>query len=65
MGIIDLPLDEAMDHESNLAFIVTNRGGHLGFLEGFSTTPKEKHYMERFTTEFIRAVNSHSEDLIA
>jgi abhydrolase domain-containing protein 1/3 len=57
----ELPLEDALAPKSNLALIVTSRGGHLGFLEGFRAKPM--HFVERFAQEFVQAVLAHGKEL--
>lgn len=54
--IIVLPIDEAKAENSKLALIVTSRGGHLGWLEGFAK--KSEHYMERLVGELVEAIRN-------
>jgi len=58
-----LPTKEAELEGSNLALIVTERGGHLGFLEGVLPIKKPFHYMERVVMDILMALESHSDDL--
>ena len=60
-----LPISRTAEPNSNLGLIVTNRGGHLGFLEGFSSKPKPFHFMERFAQQFVSAVKTHGQELIS
>jgi len=56
-SVLDLPVVEAEAENSKLALITTSRGGHLGFLEGFSPFRfSSGHYMERLTRDFVVAV---------
>jgi len=59
----DLPLEEASREDSNFAFVITKRGGHLGFLEGWMPRMKRNHYMEKVVGQFVKAVRIHSEKL--
>jgi predicted alpha/beta-fold hydrolase len=43
--------------------VVTERGGHLGFLEGNSPFKHPFHFMERVVMEFVEAVRLHGDDL--
>jgi len=58
-----LPFLQAEHEDSKLALIVTTRGGHLGFLEGFFPYQKPVHFMERMVTEVVAAVRSNSHHL--
>lgn len=60
----DLPIKQAIQKGSNLALIVTERGGHLGFLEGIFPFRKPFHYMERLVGEFVNAIRLHAEELL-
>lgn len=57
-----LPIKQAEMEGSNLAMIVTVRGGHLGFLEGVVRKPF--HYMERVVHDFVTGVRNHRENLL-
>lgn len=46
---------------TNVAFITTARGGHLGFVEG--VREKQEHFMERFVKELVQAVISNKKVL--
>jgi len=49
-----IPLEEFGKHK-NVAIVVTARGGHIGFMEGF--LPQiENPYMTRIMTQFFQAV---------
>jgi predicted alpha/beta-fold hydrolase len=41
--------------------VLTSKGGHLGFLEGFGS--KKVHFGEKFVAQVIRALALHSEEL--
>ncbi|KAG2468671.1 ABHD3 Phospholipase, partial [Polypterus senegalus] len=45
----------------NVALVITARGGHVGFLEGFF--PQGESYMDRLFGQFIWAVFEHGKDL--
>lgn len=62
LSAIGLPIKQAEMVGSNLAMIVTVRGGHLGFLEGVLRKPV--HYMERVMGEFVTGVRLHRENLM-
>lgn len=47
----------------SLALLVTSRGGHIGFLEGF--LPRHRSYMNRVFAQFVSAVFEHQEELAA
>jgi len=59
----DLPVKEAKSERSNLVMIVTERGGHLGFLEGYSPFRRPIHLMERVVAELVRGVRLHGQEL--
>lgn len=54
---------ETAQHVSTLALLVTERGGHIGFLEGL--LPRHQSYMDRVFTQFMDAVFKHQEELAA
>lgn len=56
-----LPYEEADDGNSKLALLVTSKGGHNGFLEGFLQKPE--HFVERLVREFVTAVRTHGQEL--
>ena len=58
-----LPTKEALAEGSNFAFVVTARGGHLGFLEGLLPTSRPMHYMERFVYQFLLAYQDYGDKL--
>lgn len=58
-----LPLKQSEAPGSNLAMIVTMRGGHLGFLEGPTPLRKPFHYLERVVGEFVYAVRLYGEEM--
>jgi abhydrolase domain-containing protein 1/3 len=59
----DLPLKEADSEGSKLAMIITDRGGHLGFLEGNSPFRRPFHFMERVVNEVVDAVRLYGHEL--
>jgi abhydrolase domain-containing protein 1/3 len=48
-----IPIKEA-EYSSHVAIIVTARGGHIGFLEGFIPTKRDQ-YMARIFTQYFEA----------
>ncbi|CAL8110556.1 unnamed protein product [Orchesella dallaii] len=58
-----LPIEQAESPGSNLAMIVTMRGGHLGFLEGPLPLRKPFHYLERVVGDFVHAVRLYGEEM--
>ncbi len=58
-----LPIEGAKDCK-NLALVVTQRGGHLGFLEGFWPKGTSMHFMDRFVSQYVRGVNLFPEELM-
>lgn len=58
-----LPIKQAQEEDSKLVMIVTERGGHLGFLEGTLPFRQPVHYMERVVSEFVAAVRLFGDDL--
>ncbi|XP_015670310.1 protein ABHD1 [Protobothrops mucrosquamatus] len=54
---------ETAQHVSTLALLVTERGGHIGFLEGL--LPRHQSYMDRVFSQFMDAVFKHQEELAA
>lgn len=59
----NLPFLEATKKGSNLSLIVTERGGHLGFLESPLPFRTPFHYMERIVGEFVQGIRLHAGDL--
>jgi len=55
-----LPIESAK-LSSNVAMVVTTRGGHIGFLEGF--LPIGTTFLDRLFTEYITALLHHSDQL--
>ncbi len=64
MSQLDLPIKQAVQEGSNLALIVTERGGHLGFLEGIFPFRKPFHYMERICGQFVKGMRLHASELL-
>ncbi|CAG7786746.1 unnamed protein product, partial [Allacma fusca] len=48
-----LPFREAVEDGSNLVMVVTARGGHLGFLEGFLPVSKLVNFSERLVQDVL------------
>lgn len=46
---------EAAEKSSHVAILVTPRGGHVGFMEGFWPKTGDDEYMARFFTQFFRS----------
>jgi len=59
-----LPVEEALANGSNLALIVSEYGGHVGFLEGFLPLTKRINYLERIVIDIVQAIRIHGEDLV-
>uniref|UniRef100_A0A1I7ZN09 AB hydrolase-1 domain-containing protein n=1 Tax=Steinernema glaseri TaxID=37863 RepID=A0A1I7ZN09_9BILA len=49
------PVKEICAENTNLAFILTKHGGHLGFLEGRSVAPNSVTWLDRFIVEYADA----------
>ncbi|KAK0428800.1 hypothetical protein QR680_011010 [Steinernema hermaphroditum] len=49
------PVKEICSKRSDLAFILTKHGGHLGFLEGKSLAPNSVTWLDRFIVEYADA----------
>lgn len=57
-----LPLDLASDESSHVAIVVTSRGGHIAFYDGFFR-PSNVCYMQRLFTQFASAVFNNPKPL--
>lgn len=55
-----LPLAK-VENSSHVAIVVTSRGGHAGFMEGFF--PVRTYYSDRLLTQFIKGIFSNLENL--
>ncbi|KAM8953331.1 protein ABHD1 [Pelodytes ibericus] len=53
-----IPEDQA-EHHPNVALLITNYGGHIGFLEGLF--PNQQRYMDRVFSQFAKAMVLHGE----
>jgi abhydrolase domain-containing protein 1/3 len=49
-----LPVDE-VEESSHVAMVVTSRGGHIGFMEGF--LPILPFYTERLLQQYLGSLN--------
>ena len=52
---IDLPLDEVLQSR-HVAMLVTQRGGHIGFMDGFIPNFKCEFYSERVIEQYLKAL---------
>ncbi len=53
---VGIPEKEAK-HNTNLMLVTTDRGGHIGFMEGL--LPLNKTLVDKALTQFARAVFEH------
>lgn len=58
ISLIESLPSEAAQKNANVAFVITKRGGHCGWLQGW-WFPSTEAWVEKIVVEFAKAVEKH------